>query len=221
MTLDEILYSEINNNIPEEDSHFIHTFQSEPLLQSKSVIRKRKSPKEKSCSAKERVVFSDGFNNEPFQERGRSERLSSRFSRSLSRSSSKVHFVKSSGSSARCTPVSYLPTRPLDSAMSDGSSSNNRGHYPGDFYRNKNKLLFVDFIKILPVHISKKVLGYLDEQELEVASKVSVQWEILATEVKSELILVQVAREDVMIMQVSKSAVRTQSNIYDGAFLRK
>ena len=79
----------------------------------------------------------------------------------------------------------------------------------------------MDFIKILPVHISKKVLGYLDEQELEVASKVSMQWEILATEVKSELILVQVAREDVMIMQVSKSAVRTQSNIYDGAFLRK
>ena len=79
----------------------------------------------------------------------------------------------------------------------------------------------MDFIKILPVHISKKVLCYLDEEELEVASKVSMQWEILATEVKSELILVQVAREDVMIMQVSKSAVRTQSNIYDGAFLRK
>ena len=75
----------------------------------------------------------------------------------------------------------------------------------------------MDFIKLLPVHISKKVLGYLDEQELEVASKVSMQWEILAREVKSELILVQVAREDVMIMQVSRDAFRTN----EGAFLRK
>ena len=161
-------------------------------------------------------MFSDGFSNQLFHRTGRSERLSSRFSRSLSSNSSKVHFVKSSGSSARCTPVSYLPTRPLDSAMSDGSSSNNRRHHGGDFYRN-DKLLFVDFIKILPVHISKKVLGYLDEQELEVASKVSMQWEILAREVKSELILVQVAREDVMIMQVSRDAFRTN----EGAFLRK
>ena len=160
-------------------------------------------------------MFSDGVSNELFHRTGRSERLSSRFSRSLSSNSSKVHFVKSSGSSARCTPVSYLPTRPLDSVMSDGSSSN-RGHHGGDFYRN-DKLLFVDFIKLLPVHISKKVLGYLDEQELEVASKVSMQWEILAREVKSELILVQVAREDVMIMQVSRDAFRTN----EGAFLRK
>ena len=60
----------------------------------------------------------------------------------------------------------------------------------------------VDFVRQLPVQISKKILGYMSEKELGVLVFVSKHWSFLVQQVHKEFILKQVASEDIMMMQV-------------------
>ena len=60
----------------------------------------------------------------------------------------------------------------------------------------------VDFIRMLPVQISKNIFGCLTEGELFELRLVSKHWYFLANQVRKEFILKQIATEDVMVMQV-------------------
>ena len=60
----------------------------------------------------------------------------------------------------------------------------------------------VDFIRQLPVQISKKIFGFLSESELFGVRLVSKHWYFLADQTRKEFILNQIASEDVMMMQV-------------------
>ena len=62
---------------------------------------------------------------------------------------------------------------------------------------------YKDFIRRLPVHLSKLVLGYLDRVSLNNCVCVSNNWRMLAEEVHREFFVQQSLREEVMLMQVS------------------
>ena len=59
-----------------------------------------------------------------------------------------------------------------------------------------------DFIRSLPVHIAKYILGYLDVASLHNAVCVSYTWRILVEEVHYEFKINQDLIEEVMLMQV-------------------
>ena len=59
-----------------------------------------------------------------------------------------------------------------------------------------------DFIRRLPVHISKYILGFLDPPSLMNCICVSKHWRVLAEEVKNEMLAQQITREDIMLIQV-------------------
>lgn len=59
-----------------------------------------------------------------------------------------------------------------------------------------------DFIKELPVHLSKFILGYLDEATLFNCGRVSSTWHILVEEMRAEFYANQQMWEDIMLMQV-------------------
>ena len=59
-----------------------------------------------------------------------------------------------------------------------------------------------DFIRRLPVYISKSILGYLDFQSLVNCVCVSRHWRFLAEEVKNELRAQRIKKDDVMLIQV-------------------
>jgi F-box/WD-40 domain protein 10 len=61
----------------------------------------------------------------------------------------------------------------------------------------------MDFIRHLPVHLSKYILGMLDESMLNTCAKVSSYWKLLAEEVHKEFHVNQLLKEEVMLMQVS------------------
>ncbi|XP_065065479.1 F-box and WD repeat domain containing protein 10B-like [Rhopilema esculentum] len=60
-----------------------------------------------------------------------------------------------------------------------------------------------DFIRRLPVHISKYILGFLDQPSLMNCICVSKHWRVLAEEVKNEMLAQQITREDIMLIQGS------------------
>ena len=66
-----------------------------------------------------------------------------------------------------------------------------------------------DFVRCLPVHLSKSVLGYLDQVSLFNCVCVSRHWRMLVEEVHREFYLNQNLWEEVMLMQVSSTSVRT------------
>ena len=61
---------------------------------------------------------------------------------------------------------------------------------------------FKDFIRRLPVHLSKFILGMLDSNSLTNCVCVSPNWRALAEEVQRETLSDQIMREDVMVIQV-------------------
>ncbi len=60
----------------------------------------------------------------------------------------------------------------------------------------------LDFIRLLPVYISKRVLGLLDHESLRVCLKTSSHWRALAAEVQSERHLMRAVQEEAILMQV-------------------
>ena len=79
--------------------------------------------------------------------------------------------------SARCTPLipSIRSDRGRESRFYSTSASTTTSQ--SNVYR--------DFIKCLPVHLAKKIFGYLDEHCLDVATRVSYVWEELGKQVSS------------------------------------
>lgn len=63
---------------------------------------------------------------------------------------------------------------------------------------------YTDFIRYLPVHLSKMILSMLDTVSLYNALCVSLHWGRLAEEVRLEHIVNQQIKEQVMLMQVSE-----------------
>ena len=61
---------------------------------------------------------------------------------------------------------------------------------------------YKDFVRLLPVHISKLVLAFLDRVSLNNCVCVSKNWRILAEEVHRECFVQHALREEVMLMQV-------------------
>lgn len=61
-----------------------------------------------------------------------------------------------------------------------------------------------DFIRCLPVHLSKMILSMLDMVSLYNALCVSPNWRKLVEEVRQEIKVNQQIKEEVMLMQVSK-----------------
>ena len=61
---------------------------------------------------------------------------------------------------------------------------------------------YKDFVRLLPVHISKLILAFLDQVSLNNCVCVSKNWRILAEEVHRECFVQQSLREEVMLMQV-------------------
>ena len=60
-----------------------------------------------------------------------------------------------------------------------------------------------DFIRRLPVHLSKYILGYLDSHSLINCIGVSKHWRMLAEEVKNELRIQHLTKDDIMLIQVN------------------
>jgi len=120
---------------------------------------------------------------------------------SISRASSKTVFLSKTNSVARCTPV--RSTTEAEQFKRPGSVSPSPSMTTGDQCGACPRKR-VDFVRQLPVQISKKILGYVSENELRcVLVLVSKHWNYLAQQVQKEFILNQIASEDVMMMQVS------------------
>ena len=65
---------------------------------------------------------------------------------------------------------------------------------------------YMDLIRMLPVHISKMILGLLDEASLSNAVCVNGYWRQLAEEVRNEFHVNQQLLEEFMLMQVGWAA---------------
>ena len=61
---------------------------------------------------------------------------------------------------------------------------------------------YKDFIQGLPVHLSKYIMGFLDQVSLHNCVCVSKKWRVLAEEVHKEFYINQHLQEEVMLMQV-------------------
>ena len=64
---------------------------------------------------------------------------------------------------------------------------------------------YMDLIRMLPVHVSKMILGLLDETSLSNALCVSTYWRHLVEEVRKEFHVNQQLLEEFMLMQVGAS----------------
>ena len=59
-----------------------------------------------------------------------------------------------------------------------------------------------DFIRCLPVHLSKLILSYLDKASLVNCLCISKHWRMLCEEVQQDVFVHQIMMEEVMMMQV-------------------
>lgn len=64
-----------------------------------------------------------------------------------------------------------------------------------------------DFIRCLPVHLSKLILSYLDKASLINCICISKHWRILCEEVQQDVFVHQIMIEEVMMMQVCKPKI--------------
>jgi len=194
---EEILYSAI------DESNKIATYK--PALRPKSALKNKNRDTKRNWSARRDVAFADDF-KASFGKTN--SRISSRPDSGFSRRNSKLQFVESSISSARCTPIaashSSTPSLMFSTPLSPDYISEIVPPY-------KAIHSYVDFLKSLPVHLSKKILGYLNEACIKRAANVCKQWNILAKEVLAEVILLQIAREDIMLMQAGSSKLPNPS----------
>ena len=62
---------------------------------------------------------------------------------------------------------------------------------------------YKDFLRCLPVHLSKRILGMLDKNSLTNCLCLSKHWRVLAEEVKQDYMVHQIMTEEIMLMQVS------------------
>ena len=62
---------------------------------------------------------------------------------------------------------------------------------------------YKDFLRCLPVHLSKRILGMLDKNSLTNCLCLSKHWRVLAEEVKQDYMVHQLMTEEIMLMQVS------------------
>ncbi len=114
--------------------------------------------------------------------------------------------------SARCYPYRARKNEPRY-PNSNGDSDSDDYLSLDDLAESSNLSLFRnvyrslpkqrDFIRRLPVHLSKRILGFLDANSLVNCVCVSKHWRFLAEEVKSETLTQQIMREDVMLIKVS------------------
>lgn len=63
---------------------------------------------------------------------------------------------------------------------------------------------YKDFIRCLPVHLSKFILGLLDKNSLTNCLCISKHWRILAEGVKADYMVHQLMTEEIMLMQVGR-----------------
>lgn len=61
---------------------------------------------------------------------------------------------------------------------------------------------YKDFLRCLPVHLSKRILGMLDKNSLTNCLCLSKHWRVLAEEVKQDYMVHQLMTEEIMLMQV-------------------
>lgn len=61
---------------------------------------------------------------------------------------------------------------------------------------------YKDFIRCLPVHLSKYILKLLDKNSLTNCLCITKHWRILAEEVKADYMVHQIMTEEIMLMQV-------------------
>lgn len=62
---------------------------------------------------------------------------------------------------------------------------------------------YKDFLRCLPVHLSKRILGMLDKNSLTNCLCLSKHWRSLAEEVKQDYMVHQLMTEEIMLMQVN------------------
>ena len=104
-------------------------------------------------------------------------------------------------------PVKYKSETELNesecyiSCIADDFTDNNLTHSHTDLYKVISKQQ--DFIRRLPVHLSKYILGFLDSYSLINCICVSKHWRMLAEEVRNELKLQGLAKDDIMLIQVN------------------
>lgn len=60
---------------------------------------------------------------------------------------------------------------------------------------------YKDFVRCLPVHLSKRILGMLDKNSLTNCLCLSKHWRVLAEEVKQDYLVHQLMTEEIMLMQ--------------------
>ncbi|XP_048576001.1 F-box/WD repeat-containing protein 10 [Nematostella vectensis] len=70
---------------------------------------------------------------------------------------------------------------------------------PAVSYRGATK--YKDFLRCLPVHLSKYILGMLDKNSLTNCLCISKHWRLLAEEVQSDFMVHQLMSEEIMLMQ--------------------
>ncbi|EDO34741.1 predicted protein [Nematostella vectensis] len=70
---------------------------------------------------------------------------------------------------------------------------------PAVSYRGATK--YKDFLRCLPVHLSKYILGMLDKNSLTNCLCISKHWRLLAEEVQSDFMVPQLMSEEIMLMQ--------------------
>lgn len=71
---------------------------------------------------------------------------------------------------------------------------------------------YKDFLRCLPVHLSKRILGMLDKNSLTNCLCLSKHWRVLAEEVKQDYMVHQLMTEEIMLMQVSFNNLVLQLN---------
>eukprot|EP00794_Sanderia_malayensis_P008819 gene8819-9764_t len=129
------------------------------------------------------------------------------------------HRGQSSRLSARCYPYTVQPRDSRYSKSSENSDSDDYLSLDDDttetsgsqsgLFRTVYRILpkHRDFIRRLPVHLSKRILGFLDTSSLVNCVCVSKHWRILAEEVRNETLTQQIMREDVMLIQGSTETI--------------
>ena len=113
--------------------------------------------------------------------------------------------------SARCYPYTgHRSVSRLHSNSEDSDSDNylslddlteTTGYLPRQVYRALPKQR--DFIRRLPVQLSKYILSFLDATSLSNSICVSNHWRSLVEEVQNETLMQQIMREDIMLIQVN------------------
>lgn len=115
------------------------------------------------------------------------------------------------GSASRTTMLKLDPNYELEIYNDDSGGESLDGSdtldptcmvVPGSAKAYAGVSKYRDFIRSLPVHLSKYILSFLDQVSLFNCVCVSKHWRIIVEEVHKEFYVNQQVREEVMLMQV-------------------